>query len=205
VNKLQNRPSFEMETTLLHEAVPGHHLQVARAMELKGLPLFRRSGGYTAYVEGWALYAENLGYDMGFFKDPYQLFGRHQSDMLRAVRLVIDTGLHAKDWTREQAIAYFIDNGAGNEGYATAEVDRYIVLPGQALGYKIGELKILALRDKARTALGERFDIRAFHNAVLDDGALPLNVLESRIDHWIAAQRAAANARPQPAKGNNKK
>ena len=196
VNKLQNRPSYEMETTLLHEAVPGHHLQIARAIELQDLPLFRRAGGYTAYVEGWALYAETLGFDMGFFKDPYQHFGRLQADMLRAVRLVIDTGIHAKGWTRDQAIAYFVDNGAGNRDYATAEVDRYIVLPGQALGYKVGELRIHALRDKARAALGPRFDIRRFHNAVLDDGALPLTVLEARIDRWIATQRDG----PQPAR-----
>jgi uncharacterized protein (DUF885 family) len=190
VNKLENRPSYEMETTLLHEAVPGHHLQIARAMELEGLPLFRRSGGYVAYSEGWALYAETLGFEMGFFKDPYQRFGRLQADMLRAVRLVIDTGLHAKDWGRDQAIAYFMDSGAGNADYAAAEVDRYIVMPGQALGYKVGELRIKALREKARAALGERFDIRRFHNALLDDGALPLTILESRIDQWIASQRA---------------
>jgi uncharacterized protein (DUF885 family) len=195
VNKLENRPSYEMETTLLHEAVPGHHLQVARAQEIKDLPLFRRAGGYSAYVEGWALYAETLGFDMGFFKDPYQHFGRLQADMLRAVRLVIDTGLHAKGWSRERSIAYFIDNGAGNADYAAAEVDRYIVIPGQALGYKIGQLKILALRDKARAALGERFDLRRFHNAVLDDGALPLDVLEARIDQWIATQRKPVAAK----------
>jgi uncharacterized protein (DUF885 family) len=189
VNKLQNRPAYEMETTLLHEAVPGHHLQIARAMELADLPKFRRAGGYTAYVEGWALYAETLGFEMGFFKDPYQHFGRLQGEMLRAVRLVIDTGIHAKGWTRERAIAYFVDNGAGNLDYATAEVDRYIVLPGQALGYKVGELKIKALRDKARAALGAKFDLRRFHNAILDDGALPLTVLEERIDQWIGENK----------------
>lgn len=192
VNKLQNRPSYEMETTLLHEAVPGHHLQIARAMELKDLPVFRRAGGYTAYVEGWALYAETLGFDMGFFKDPYQHFGRLQAEMLRAVRLVIDTGLHAQGWSRTRSIAYFVDNGAGNPDYAAAEVDRYIVLPAQALGYKLGEMRIKALREKARAALGPRFDLRRFHNAVLDDGALPLTVLEARIDRWIASQQSAA-------------
>ncbi len=197
VNKLQNRPSYEMETTLLHEAVPGHHLQIARAMELKDLPVFRRAGNYIAYAEGWALYAETLGFDMGFFKDPYQHFGRLQGDMLRAVRLVIDTGLHAKGWSRARAIAYFFDNGAGNADYAAAEVDRYIVLPGQALGYKIGELKIRALRDKARAALGDRFDLRRFHNALLDDGPLPLTVLEARIDRWIGAHRPNPS-RPTP-------
>jgi len=189
VNKLENRPSWEMEATLLHEAVPGHHLQIARAMELKDLPEFRRSGGFTAYVEGWALYAESLGYDMGFYKDPYPRFGRCVLEMLRAVRLVIDTGIHAKGWSREQAIRYFVDNGAGGEDYAAAEVDRYIVIPGQALAYKIGELRIHALREKARAALGAKFDLRRFHNAILDDGALPLSVLESRINEWINLEK----------------
>jgi uncharacterized protein (DUF885 family) len=191
VNNVDKRPSHEMEATLLHEAVPGHHLQGARAQELKDLPTFRRSIFYTAYVEGWALYAESLGYEMGFYKDPYSRFGALSAEMLRACRLVVDTGLHALGWTREQAIRYLADNSGVNEDVATAEIDRYIVWPGQALGYKIGELKIRALRAKAKAALGERFDLRRFHNALLDDGALPLTVLEARIDEWIARERAA--------------
>ncbi len=189
VNNLEKRPSFEMEATLMHEAVPGHHLQTARAQELKDLPLFRRSAWYVAYGEGWALYAESLGYEMGFYKDPYMRFGALMNEALRACRLVVDTGLHTMGWTREQAIRYLVDNSGANEAYATAVIDRYIVWPAQALGYKVGELKIKALRAKAKAALGDKFDIRRFHNALIDDGALPLTVLESRIDEWIAREK----------------
>ncbi|HUQ27225.1 MAG TPA: DUF885 domain-containing protein [Usitatibacter sp.] len=189
VNNLEKRPSFEMESTLMHEAVPGHHLQTARAQELKDLPLFRRSSWYVAYGEGWALYAESLGYEMGFYKDPYMRFGALVNEALRACRLVVDTGLHTMGWTREQAIRYMVDNAGVNEAYATSEVDRYIVLPAQALGYKIGELRIKALRAKAKAALGDKFDIRRFHNAILDDGPLPLTVLEARIDEWITKEK----------------
>jgi len=189
VNNLSKRPSHEMESTLLHEAVPGHHLQIARAQEIKGLPLFRRVGGYTAYSEGWALYAESLGADLGLYKDPYQLFGRLSMEMLRACRLVVDTGLHARNWTREQSIRYMVDNTGVHPETVATEVDRYLVMPSQALGYKIGELKIKELRAKARTALGEKFDLRRFHNALIDDGALPLTILEARIDEWIANEK----------------
>lgn len=191
VNNLGKRPSYEMEAVLLHEAVPGHHLQIARSYELKDLPRFRRSGFYTAYGEGWALYAESLGYEMGFYTDPYQRFGALQAEALRAVRLVIDTGIHAKGWGREQSIRYLIDNTGSHPDFAASEVDRYIVWPGQALGYKIGQLKIAALREKAKRSLGERFDVRRFHNAILDDGALPLAVLETRIDEWIRNEKGA--------------
>ena len=189
VNNLATRPSHEMESTLLHEAVPGHHLQIARAMELKGLPLFRRAGGYNAYQEGWALYAESLGFEMGMYKDPYSHFGRLAGEMLRACRLVVDTGLHAFGWGREESIKYLAENSGYHPDFAAAEVDRYIVWPGQALGYKVGELKIKELRAKAKAALGDRFDLRRFHNALLDDGPLPLTVLEARIDEWIASQK----------------
>jgi uncharacterized protein (DUF885 family) len=189
VNNLEKRPSWEMESTLLHEAVPGHHLQTARAQELKDLPLFRRSAWYVAYGEGWALYSESLGYEMGFYKDPYMRFGALVNEALRACRLVVDTGLHTMGWTRDQAIRYMVDNAGVNAAFATAEVDRYIVWPGQALGYKVGELRIKALRAKAKAALGEKFDLRRFHNAILDDGALPLTVLEARIDEWIAREK----------------
>jgi uncharacterized protein (DUF885 family) len=195
VNNVGTKPSHEMEATLLHEAVPGHHLQNSRALELGSLPLFRRSSWYVAYGEGWALYAESLGYEMGFYKDPYMRFGALSAEALRACRLVVDTGLHAKGWTREDSIRYMMDNSGINEGFARAEVDRYIVIPGQALGYKIGELKIKALRAKAKAALGDQFDVRRFHNAVLDDGALPLTVLEARIDEWIARERAGPGSR----------
>jgi uncharacterized protein (DUF885 family) len=189
VNNLQDRPSYEMEAVLLHETVPGHHLQIARQQELKDLPLFRRSSGYVAYSEGWGLYAESLGYEMGFYKDPYMRFGALWAEAMRACRLVIDTGIHAKGWGREQSIKYMMDNAGLKPGFATSEIDRYINTPAQALGYKIGELRIKAMREKARKALGERFDVRRFHNAVLDDGPLPLTVLEARIDEWIQQQR----------------
>jgi uncharacterized protein (DUF885 family) len=189
VNNLKDRPSYEMEAVLLHETVPGHHLQIARQQELKGLPLFRRAGGYVAYSEGWGLYAESLGYEMGFYKDPYMHFGALWAEAMRACRLVIDTGIHTEGWGREQSIRYMMDNAGLKPGFATSEIDRYINTPAQALGYKIGELRIKAMRAKSKSALGERFDLRRFHNAVLDDGPLPLTVLEARIDEWIATQK----------------
>jgi uncharacterized protein (DUF885 family) len=187
--KLDTRPRYEMEALTFHESVPGHHLQIARAQELKGLPDFRRNAGYTAYVEGWGLYAESLGSEMGFYTDPYSKFGQLTYEMWRACRLVVDTGMHAFGWSRQQAIDFMKQNTAKTENDIIVEVDRYIVWPGQALAYKIGELKIKELRARASKELGPQFDVRRFHNALLDDGPLPLDLLEQRITNWIAEQK----------------
>jgi uncharacterized protein (DUF885 family) len=176
-------------TLLLHEGVPGHHLQTSRALELRDLSAFRRQAFLPAYGEGWALYAESLGDELGVYDDPYAKFGYLSSEIFRACRLMVDAGIHAFGWTRERAIRYLIEQSGITEPNAIAEVDRYYVNPGQALSYKIGELKIKALRVKARAQLGERFDLRRFHNALIDDGALSLSVLEQRIDEWIARIR----------------
>ena len=185
---LKARPKWAMESLSLHEGSPGHHFQISIARERKELPRFRRFGGYTAYVEGWALYAESLGPDLGMYTDPYQYFGRLEGELFRAIRLVVDTGLHSKGWTREQVLAYIDANSATSEARRVAETERYIAIPGQALAYKIGQLEISKLRARAEQALGERFDLREFHTAVLTDGARPLDVLEAKIDRWIAAQ-----------------
>lgn len=190
--KPQSRPRWEMVPLSLHEAVPGHHLQIALSQEMPDQPMFRRQGGYTAFIEGWGLYAERLGYDMGLYADPYDRMGQQAYEMWRAVRLVVDTGLHSKGWTRQQAIDYFKANAPKSELDITNEIDRYISTPGQALAYKIGQIKISELRTRAETRLGERFDLRSFHDAVLGDGALPLSVLESRMDAWLAAQEKAS-------------
>ena len=196
---LDTRPTWEMEALTLHEAVPGHHLQISIAQELPNVPEFRRFGGYTAFVEGWALYAESLGPEMGFYQDPYSKFGQLTYEMWRAVRLVLDTGLHSMDWSREQAIRYFVENSAKTEHDITVEVDRYIVWPGQALAYKTGELEIKRLRALAQAELGARFDVRAFHDEVLGAGPLPLELLDGRVRSWIAARKrmrtSAAGAR----------
>lgn len=176
-------------TLYMHEGAPGHHFQISLAQEDESLPEFQRFGGNTAYVEGWALYAETLGYDMGFYQDPMQHWGTLDDEMLRAMRLVVDTGLHAKGWSREQAIEYMLANSGMGRSDATAEVERYIVWPGQALGYKIGALTIQRLRTKAQQSLGERFDIRKFHDQILGSGALPLPILEAKLDRWLAASR----------------
>ena len=186
---LKSRPKWEMEALSLHESVPGHHLQIALAQELDALPEFRRYGGYTAFVEGWGLYAEGLGPELGMYQDPYSKFGQLTYEMWRAVRLVIDTGIHALGWTRQQAIDFFKDNAPKAEQDIVVEVDRYIVNPGQALAYKIGQLKFRELRDSTAAALGARFDIRAYHDEALRNGALPLDLLEQDVREWIGKQR----------------
>jgi uncharacterized protein (DUF885 family) len=187
-HNLKAQPRFGIETLSLHEASPGHHFQISIQQELTGLPRFRRFNGYVAYSEGWALYAESIGKELGVFTDPYQWYGRLADEMLRAMRLVVDTGLHAKGWTREQAIKYMLDNSSMAESDVTAEVERYIVWPGQALGYKLGQLQITALRVKAQQQLGAAFDVREFHSQVLRDGALPMGVLTAKIDRWIESK-----------------
>ncbi len=187
---LPARPKWEMEALTLHEAVPGHHLQISLAEELQGVPEFRRYGGYTAFIEGWGLYSESLGDELGLYKDAYSKFGQLTYEMWRAIRLVLDTGIHTMGWTREQAIDYFKANAGKAEHDITVEVDRYIVWPGQALAYKIGELKIKELRSYASSTLGSKFDIRAFHDQVLGAGALPLDALDARIHAWVASVQA---------------
>jgi uncharacterized protein (DUF885 family) len=188
-SKLDTRPLYEVEALTLHEAVPGHHFQIALSQELD-LPDFRKYGGFTAFIEGWGLYAESLGLDVGFYKDPYSNFGRLSYEMWRACRLVVDTGIHAKGWSRQQAIDFMKENTALSEHNIAAEVDRYISNPGQALAYKIGQLKFKELRERAAKALGPKFDLRRFHDAALENGAIPLSALDGAIDRWIAAEKA---------------
>jgi len=187
-HNLRAQPRFGLETLSLHEAAPGHHFQIAIQQELTDLPRFRRFNNYVSYAEGWALYAESLGKELGVFTDPYQWYGRLSDEMLRAMRLVVDTGLHSKGWTREQSIRYMLDNSSMAESDVTAEVERYIVWPGQALGYKLGQLHITELRARAEAALGAKFDVREFHSQVLRDGAVPMDVLTKKIDRWIASK-----------------
>ncbi len=183
------RNLYSVEAIAYHEGVPGHHLQISIAQELDNVPTFRKHDDYTAFEEGWALYAERLGKDVGFYQDPYSDYGRLEADIWRAIRLVVDTGVHSQHWTRQQMVDYFHEHSAIDETTIQTEVDRYIAWPGQALAYKIGQMKILELRDRAKKALGDKFDLRAFHDQVLDSGALPLDVLSDRIDAWIAEQK----------------
>ena len=183
------RKTLSQESTAYHEGVPGHHMQLSIQQELGDLPPFRQQGGETAFIEGWALYSERLGKEVGFYQDPYSDYGRLNDEMLRAIRLVVDTGLHSKRWTREQVVQYFREHSAIDEVEIQSETDRYIVWPGQALAYKIGQLKILELRERAQKELGPKFDIRAFHDEVLSAGSLPMGLLEERIERWIARRR----------------
>ena len=186
--KPEARPIWEMVPLTLHEAVPGHHFQFARALELPDAPMFMRTAYFVAYGEGWALYAEQLGYDMGLYDDPYDRFGQLAYEMWRAVRLVVDTGMHLKGWSREEAIAYFKAHSPKTDQDIVNEIDRYIGTPAQALAYKIGQMKISELRGRAERALGPAFDLRDFNDAVLATGSVPLDALERRIDGWIQAQ-----------------
>jgi uncharacterized protein (DUF885 family) len=185
----QDRSLSDVEAVAYHEGIPGHHLQISIQQELTDLPEFRKQSYYTAYTEGWALYSERLGKEIGFYQDPYSDYGRLEADMWRAIRLVVDTGMHSQHWTRQQMVDYFHQYSTLDETNVQSEVDRYIAWPAQALGYKMGQLKILELRQRAKTALGPKFDLKAFHDVVLDSGALPLDVLEKQVDAWILAQQ----------------
>jgi uncharacterized protein (DUF885 family) len=185
----EHRSLLEVETTAYHEGIPGHHLQTSIAQTLPELPPFRQNGGNNAYVEGWALYAESLGKEMGFFQDPYSDFGRLDSELFRAVRLVLDTGVHYHHWTRQQMIDFFHEHTADDEPDLQAETDRYVVFPAQALAFKLGELEIRRLREQAQTQLGSHYDVRAFHDEILNGGALPLDIMDQRVNGWIAAQK----------------
>ncbi len=197
------RSLLNIETTAYHEGVPGHHMQISIAQELPALPPFRQQEYYTAYTEGWALYSERLGKELGFYQDPYSYYGHLSDDMLRAIRLVVDTGIHYKHWTRQQVVDYFHEHSASDEPEVQSETDRYISWPGQALGYKIGQLEILKLRQYAKDQLGDKFDIRGFHDQVLGAGALPMDVLGDRIHEWVAQQKSSARTAAAPVASGN--
>jgi uncharacterized protein (DUF885 family) len=187
--QMKEMPKYELEALVYHEAIPGHHMQIAIAQEEESLPRFRRTGGFTAFSEGWGLYSERLGKEVGFYADPWAEFGRLALELHRAVRLVVDTGLHAKRWTRAQTIRYHVENSPTSEEAAIRATERYILNPGQATAYMIGMLKIVELRERATRALGDSFDVREFHDLVLRTGAVPLNVLESEVDRWVVARK----------------
>jgi uncharacterized protein (DUF885 family) len=184
----QDRLLLNVEAIAYHEGIPGHHLQFSIAQEIKGLPAFRRYGNYNSYSEGWALYAETLAHEMGFYQDPYSEYGRLQNLMWRSIRLVVDTGVHSQHWSRQQMIDFFHVHTAMDDQNIETEVDRYIAWPGQALGYKLGEMTILRMRAKAQAKLKDRFDIKSFHDAVLEGGPMPLNILEQKLNTWLDAQ-----------------
>ncbi|BDD07869.1 hypothetical protein FUAX_03010 [Fulvitalea axinellae] len=188
--RMEEMPSYQMEALAYHEGIPGHHMQISIAQELTGVPQFRKFGRYTAYIEGWALYTEFIPKEMGLYADPYSDFGRLAMELWRACRLVVDTGIHSKKWTREQGIAFYKENTPNAEGDCVKMVERHIVMPAQATAYKIGMLKIIELRKKAKTALGDKFDVREFHDVVLTKGPLPLNILEKQVDSWVASKKA---------------
>nr|MBP6517282.1 DUF885 domain-containing protein [Chitinophagales bacterium] len=188
---MNDEPRYQMEALCYHEGIPGHHMQIALAQELNAIPKFRRYDGNTAYIEGWALYSELIPKEVGLYQDPYSDFGRLSMEIFRAARLVVDVGIHSKKWTRQQAIDYFLQNTANAPGDIQKEIERYFLWPGQATGYKVGMLKILELREKAKNELGDKFDIRRFHNVVLMNGAVPLLVLEELVDKWIAETKKA--------------
>ena len=190
-----NRTTLNIESTAYHEGVPGHHMQISIAQTLPGLPPFRQQAGYTGYIEGWALYAEHLGEDVGFYQDPLSYYGHLSDELLRADRLVLDTGVHSKHWTRQQMVDFFHEHSSQDEPEVQAETDRYIVYPGQALAYKIGQLKFLELRERAKKALGDKFNIRDFHDQMLNGGALPLDVLDARTNSWIASVKTKTAAK----------
>jgi uncharacterized protein (DUF885 family) len=185
---IKSRPIWAMESLFLHEAIPGHHFQRSLQVENESLPGFRRFGGYTAYTEGWGLYAESLGKELGVYTDSYQYFGGLNAELWRAIRLVVDTGLHAKEWSRQDVLDFMYENSAVKEARAVAEAERFMAIPGQALAYKIGQLKIREIRNNAEARLGDKFDVREFHTQVLMDGPMPLSMLEDKIDRWVEAQ-----------------
>ncbi|MFT4969803.1 MAG: hypothetical protein ACI9O4_001554, partial [Chitinophagales bacterium] len=192
LHDMSQMPKYEMEALTYHEAIPGHHMQLSIAQEIENLPLYRtRDAHYTSYVEGWGLYSEFVPKEMGFYEDPYSDFGRLSMELFRSVRLVVDVGIHVKKWTREEGIQFYLDHTPSPEGECISMVERHIVMPSQATAYKIGQLKILSLREKAKEALGELFDIREFHEVVLINGSVPLDILEELVDAWIVEKKAA--------------